>query len=183
MKTLRYFILAAKGSDEMDFKRYHRINSKGKMRLSPALEEYQHIETAYGWMPLDSDSPIYITSHMDEPLIAAVMQTEEIVEIPVEERALILPLKWKERLGRRAVLIKRRSLLEVWPFVRWMELPEVLTSEIQKRGEIVEGPAKPDHSDEVSQLESEIAALCAERDKISEEISKKYDEIMELIDW
>ena len=167
----------------MDFKRYHRINSKGKMLLSPVLEEYQHIETAYGWMPLDSDSPIYITSHMDEPLIAAVMQTEEIAKIPVEERALILPLKWKERLGRRAVLINRGSLLEVWPFARWMELTDVLTSEIQKRGEIVEGPTKPDHSDEVSQMESEIAALYAERDKISEEISKRYDKIMELIDW
>jgi len=85
---------------------------------------------------------------------------------------MLLPLKWKERLGRRAILVKRGSLLEVWQFTMWMGMPEVLTNEILKRGEIVEGPEKPDFGEEINRLEAEIAELTAERDRISSEIIK-----------
>lgn len=167
----------------MDFKRYHRINSKRKMRLSPALTEFLKADTVFGWVASYDEDPFYIALALDEALKALAGENEDVEEIPVEEGALLLPPKWKERLGRRAILVKRGSLLEVWPFTMWMGMPEVLTNEILKREEIVEGPEKPDYGEEINRLEAEIAELTAERDRISSEIMKRYEMISKLIDW
>ena len=171
------------GHDDMDFKRYHRINSKRMMRFSPALTEFLKADIVWGWLSSNDEGPVYIALVMNEALTDPAGQNENVEEIPVEEGAMLLPPKLKKRLGRRAILVKRGSLLEAWPFTKWMSMPEVLTNEIHKKGEIVEGPEKPDYGEEVNRLETEIAELTAERDRISSEIMKRYEMISKLIDW
>jgi len=68
----------------MDFKRYHRINSKGKMRLSPALTEFLKADTVFGWLSSSDEDPFYIARAMGEAITAPVGENEDVTEIPIE---------------------------------------------------------------------------------------------------